>query len=118
MTTVVTLGSLSTGDAAPTSSPYKISNKATKDTVTIPLTVTGSGKLRAWSIRFGATRKKLDGRGPVCGNARCGNTVRSRLLGQNLPATLSKSDTYSQLPSSADGAYTVYVAAYTDDGWG
>jgi hypothetical protein len=74
--------------------------------------------LRAWSIRFGASRTKLDGRGPVCGNARCGNTTRSRLLAKALPASLSKSDTYAQLPSSADGAYHVYVAAYTDDGWG
>jgi hypothetical protein len=116
--TVVTLGAISTGDAVPASSPFKISAQATKDTVTIPFTVAGSGKLRAWSIRFGATHKKLNGRGVVCGNARCGNTVRSRLLGQALPANLTRADTYSELPSSADGAYTVYVSAYTDDGWG
>jgi hypothetical protein len=112
--TVVTLGAITTADAAPTTAPHKISNQATKNTVTIPFTVAGSGFIRAWSIRFGASRKKLVGQGVVCGTSRCG-LVRplARALG-----SISKAETYSQLPSSADGGYTVYVAAYTDAGWG
>lgn len=114
MATVVTLGAISTGDAGPTAAPFKVSDKAAKDTVTIPFTVAGSGSVRAWSVRFGATNKKLAGQGMVCGEARCGI---SRSLARALGATITATDTYGELPSSADGSYTVNVRAYSDDGW-
>jgi hypothetical protein len=114
MATVVTLGAITTADAAPTTAPHKISNKATKDAVSIPFTVAGSGAVRAWSVRFGATSIKLAGQGMVCGEARCGI---AQALARALGATITATDTYGQLPSSADGSYTVNVRAYSDDGW-
>lgn len=113
MATVVTLTSVTTGDDAPTTAPHRVSNKATKNRATITFSVAGTGSTRAWSIRFGATNKKVGGQGMVCGEDRCGI---ARTLARALGAITDDVD-YSELPSSADGGYTVKARAYTDDGW-
>lgn len=113
MATVVTLGAVTTGDAVPLVAPFRISMKATKNRATIPFNVAGSGLVRAWSIRFGATNVKVGGQGMVTGEALCGP---SRSLARAL-GDISDDVDYTELPSSADGSYNMKVRAYTDDGW-
>lgn len=113
MATTVTLDSVTTADAAPTAAPHRISNKASKNRVTVAFTVAGTGFIRAWLVRFGPTHLKVGGQGMVCGVARCG---AARSLARSLGAVSDDVD-YPELPSSADGSYAVDVRAATDDGW-
>lgn len=121
MATAVSIDSVTTEDAAPTTAPHRISNKTGKDLVTLKFTptTTDASAIRAWIVRFGGTSRltgtRLAGLGMVTGLWRCG-LDRPLSIASGFQVTLP--ELYGQLPSTADGAYTVNVYAMNDtQGW-
>lgn len=121
MSTSVSIDSVTTGDAAPTVAPHRISNKATKNLVTLkftPTTTNGSA-IRAWIVRFGGSTRlngtRLAGLGMVTGMWLCG-VDRPLSIASGFQVTVP--ELYAQLPSSADGTYRLNVFAMNDaQGW-
>jgi hypothetical protein len=122
--TTISIDSVTTEDAAPTTAPHKISNQSGKNTVTVKFTPTTSDAslLRYWRVNFagGGTRltgTRLKSLGAVCGVSRCGAPgVKPLALPSGTQVTVA--ETYPQLPSSADGTYHVYVWAMNGtQGW-
>jgi hypothetical protein len=116
--TAVTINSVTTGDAVPTTAPHRISAKATKDSATVRFQVAGSGVVRAWRIRIGGTGLlsglKAGGEGLICGESRCGE---GKSLARPLGTEITEAVTYSEATPNADGSYSTKVYAATGDGW-
>lgn len=127
MATTVTLNSVTTADAVPTTAPHKISNQSGKSTAVVNFTVGGSGAIRAWLARIASTSltngTEVGAEGMLCGIARCNQTPSgggyrtSKSLARPLATAVSENVTYSEASPRADGTYVVNLYAYTDDGW-
>jgi hypothetical protein len=123
VSTSVSIDSVTTEDAAPTTAPHRISNVTGKKTVTVKFTptTTDASAVRYWSVRFtGGTRAtgtRLKSLGAVCGISRCGAPgVKPLALPSGTQVTVD--EMYPQIPSSADGTYHVYVWAMNGtQGW-
>ncbi|MDQ1584497.1 MAG: hypothetical protein QOF36_2551 [Microbacteriaceae bacterium] len=121
MATAVSIDSVTTEDAAPTTAPHRISSVTGKKTVTFKFTptTTDASNIRAWLVRFGGasrtTGTRLAGLGMVCGLWRCG-LDRPLSIASGFQVTVDED--YPELPSSADGTYAVNVYAISDtQGW-
>jgi hypothetical protein len=121
MTTVV-LDEVTTGDGVPTAAPFKISEQATKNSVTFKWTPTSSDSIRAWRVRFAPLNRNsgtlIAKRGMVCGSGdRCGEaTARCLLMTSGTQVTTTVAD--AALPPEADGEYTVKIYAMSvAQGW-
>jgi hypothetical protein len=126
--TTVTIDSVTTADAAPTTAPHKISNKATKDTATLKFTPTqsGGGAVKAYMVREGGatpyTGTLLGRKGLVCSDSEtCSDTDPNKRCTEATTASgaqITEPITYSETGGPADGPQTVnvYVSAGTD-GW-
>lgn len=118
MTTVVTIESVTTGDAAPADAPHRISNKASKDTATVHFSANGAGAVRAWLIRVGGagllSGERAGGQGVICGVTRCGEAGP---LARPLTSAITEDVTYAEASPEPDGSYPVNVYAATDEGW-
>jgi hypothetical protein len=119
--TAVTIDSVTTEDAAPTTAPHKISNQTGKNLVTVKFTATttDASRIRAWIVRWGGsgrtTGTRLAALGIVCGIGRCG---LDRLLSVASGFQVTVAEHYTDLPSSADGTYRVNVYALSaSQGW-
>jgi hypothetical protein len=119
--TSVSIDSVTTEDAAPTTAPHRISNVTGKKTVTVKFTptTTDASRVRAWIVRWGGagrtTGTRLAGSGVVCGIGRVG---LDRLLSIASGFQITVDEDYPELPSSADGSYRVNIYALSaEQGW-
>jgi hypothetical protein len=128
VSTTVTIDSVTTGDAAPTTAPHRISNKATKDTATLKFTPTqsGGGAVKAYMVREGGatpyTGTLLGRRGLVCSDSEtCSDTDPNKRCTEATTASgaqITETITYAETGGPADGAQTVNVyASAGTDGW-
>lgn len=125
MAIVVNIDSITAADAVAGTAPHKISNKATKNSLTVKFTPTAVGTIRAWRIRLTPTNRntgRLLGKlGMVCGSGdRCGeNSARSLSMASGTQVT--ENVTYAEVTTGgakADGGYEVKVYAISlADGW-
>lgn len=121
----VNIDSVTTADAATTTAPHKISNKASKNSLTFKFTANAAGPIRAWRARLAPTNRNtgvlLGKRGMVCGSGdRCGEpTAQSLVMASG--TQVSEVATYAEATASgakADGSYEVKVYAISaEDGW-
>jgi hypothetical protein len=121
----VNIDSVTTADAATTTAPHKISDKAGKNSASVKFTVTAAGPIRAWRMRLAPTNRNtgvlLGKRGMVCGSGdRCGEaTARSLVMESGTQVT--EDVTYPEAVAKgakADGAYEVKAYAVSaEDGW-
>lgn len=115
---VANFTAVTTGDAAPTTAPHRISRQATKNELDFTWQVTFDGKLRYWQERLGGSlrtngtqRRHL---GVVCGlGNRCG-AQGSRALGAT--TTIEESDTVTDSELATEGDYRFGVDALDASG--
>lgn len=118
----LTIDSVSTADAVPTTTPFKISKKATKNILTFKFTPTATGPIRAWRARIKPTNRNTGGlvgrRGMYCGGGnRCGE-ASSRAVSIPSGTQITEDVTFAEGEPNADGGYEVKVwAASNEDGW-
>lgn len=118
----VTIDSVTTADAVPTSTPNKISNKATKTTATFKFTPTATSPILAWRARIKPTNRNTGAlagrRGMVCGTGdRCG-TPEAMSLSSASAKQITETATYTEAGGLGDGEYEVKVWALSEaDGW-
>lgn len=121
--TEVAVVETTTGDAVPTSAPFKISAKATKDAVTFKVKVTAGSIIKAIRVRFKPMNRNsgqlLYSRGMVCGSGdRCGSPNARSLFVESPHTTGTISVTDAQVASEPDGEYDVSAFALAEEGWG
>lgn len=125
MSISLSIDTVTTEDAVPTTAPFKVSNVATYTQWQVKFTPTtsDSSPIRSLRVIFNSssrawpTGKLIYNLGAVCGLDRCGApNVMPLSCTQGVQKTVTKN--YSDLPSTADGAYSVYVWAASDtQGW-
>lgn len=121
MATVVTIDQITAPDAVAGTAPHKISNKATKDSLSLKFTPTSSGTIRKWVVREAPSNHNtgtvLGKRGMVCGTGdTCGN-AGSVALAHPSGTQVTEGITYSEA-NNVDGDYTVQAYAMsTEEGW-
>jgi hypothetical protein len=115
----VVLNSVSTGDAVPLATPFKISAIATHDTATLNFTVSGTGPMQSYRLKAGGTARTngtdLGHIGAVCGMDVCGASTRP--VAASTPITFTPTITKAQMGAVADGAYTVNLYVRRNDTW-
>lgn len=123
MATTVTVNSVTTGDAAPTTAPHRISDKPTKDEASVVFTPATDSEplIRAIKIRLGGTHRnngtKLLQMGMACGDGtRCGQPdAQSLALPENQPQ--SHTVAYDDTGPAAEGTHEINVHAGSSEGW-
>jgi hypothetical protein len=140
--TTITIDSVTTTDAAPTTAPHKISNKATKDTATLRFTPTHDGVylakpelvppwtpgvaavMLAYMVREGGstpyTGTVVGRKGLVCSESEpCSDSTLACTDWTSPSGTqLTEGITYGETGGPADGAQTINVYVCTDrQGW-
>jgi hypothetical protein len=123
----VTIDSVTTGDAAPTVAPHRISNKSGKDTATIKFTVINT-RISAYMIRMGGstayTGTLLARKGFVCSESEpCSDTDPDKVctdLNISSGTQVTETITYAKTGAPADGDQTVNVwgTGPATGGWG
>jgi hypothetical protein len=113
---------VTTEDVAPTASPYRISAKAGKDTLTFKVNVTATGAMRAIRARFKPLNrnsgKLLYSRGMVCGSGdRCGSPVAKSLAHSSPFLTGTITIKESEVNTEPDGEYEVDAWAMEAGSW-
>lgn len=121
--TAVALDSVTTGDAAPTTAPHRISAVAGKNTATVRFTPTTTDGLpiRAWRVVLNSSARNggrlVGNRGVVCGLDRCG-APGAMLLAAAPGVQRTEVITYAEAAGLADGDYNVAVfAGSATEGW-
>lgn len=115
----ITVNSVTTGDATPTTAPHSISDKAGHNVATVRFTLNAGTTFRAWRVMVGGagrTSGRVAGeRGWVTGIARCGFSMRPTAIA---PGTQIVEDvTFTEASDgSADGNRTVNIYAWADEG--
>lgn len=145
MATTVTIDSVTTGDAAPVTAPFRISAKATKSTATVKFTPTHDGllfpstalapeeqeaiipegpprKILGYRLRLGgasyATGVDLGHRGEVCGEEVCSEARVCSEWDSPSGVQLTEVIDYAETGTLADGDYAVNLYVNTDgQGW-
>jgi hypothetical protein len=124
-----TVDSVTTGDAAPTTAPHKISAQGGKDQATVRFTPTNSTghAITCWRIERGGsapgTGTMMDMAGFPCSDsipeALCSDSDARALCTDGLASAsgtqIAVTVTYVETGSPADGGYTVNVYAGSDD---
>jgi hypothetical protein len=144
--TTVTVNSVTTADAAPTTAPNKISAQSSKDTATVVFTPSEAGDghlypsdalyprddlfpdqapptIDAWVMRIGgssaSTGTLLEHAGHKCGTFKCGQVKCDSVIAAPLASTISKAVKYADFagpPADQDETVTIYVNR-NGDGW-
>ncbi len=120
--TSVEIEEVTTEDAHPTSAPFRISAKPTKNVLTFKLTATASSAIRALRVRFQALNRnsgqRLYSRGMVCGSGDvCGSPDARSLLVESPFTTPTITVNESEVADAGDGEYDVTAYAMADEGW-
>lgn len=122
MATSASIEEVTTEDAAPTSGPFKISAKPSKDVLTFKVKATASAVIHAVRVRFKPFNRNsgrlLFSRGMICGSGdRCGSpTARSLAVASPFTTgtiTINEAD----VGSEPDGEYDVRAWAESEEGW-
>jgi hypothetical protein len=123
----VTINSVTTGDAAPSVAPHRISNKTGKDTATIVFTVINT-RISAYMIRMGGstayTGTLLVRKGFVCSDSDpCSDTDADKVCTDaDFPkdSVITETITYAKTGGPADGdeVINVWGAGPATGGWG
>lgn len=120
--TEVAIEELATADAGPTAAPFKISAKATKDSLTFKVKATAGSLIHAIRVRLTPLNRNngqlLFSRGMVCGSGdRCG-TPHAMSLSEASPFTTGTvTIDEAEVASEPDGEYEVKAWAMADEGW-
>lgn len=113
---------MTTEDAAPTASPFKVSAKATKETLTFKVKASAGAAIQAIRVRFKPTNrntgKLLFSRGIVCGTGdRCGSPTAKSLSHASPLTTSTITVNESQVSGEPDGEYEIKAWAAAAEGW-
>lgn len=117
----VDIDSVTAPDAVAGTSPHKISDKTTKDSLTFKFTPTATGPIRAWRARLDPTNRNtgtlLGSHGMVCGTGDLCGDPSSMPLALASRTQVTEDVTFDEA-SEPDGDYPVQVFAIsTEDGW-
>lgn len=122
MSITVSIESVETADAQPTTAPNKISAKATKSTLKCKYKTTAASAVVATRVRFKPTNrntgKLIFSRGMACGSGdRCGSKWAFSLVAAS-PKEFSVELKDSEVSGEADGEYEVKAYSLSEaDGW-
>lgn len=122
MTTVASIQSVTTTDAAPTTAPFRVSRVSGENVATVAIRATATGIIRKLRAAFNTDFRNVPSgkivfdRGAVCGLDRCGAPGVMPMAAAS-PLNVTFTINASNLPSVADGDYEVSVHALSDDGW-
>lgn len=113
----VVLNSVTTGDAAPTTAPHKISNVSGHDTAVPDFTVSGTTPCQSYRLKSGGTTR-LNGTnvgqlGAVCGMDVCHTSTLP--MAATTPVTFTPTITYASL--GADGTKTINLYVLRNGTW-
>lgn len=118
MATAVTIDEITAPDASSHAAPHKISDKSSKNSLTVKFTPTSAAAIRKWIMRYEATNRntgRVLGRlGAVCGSGdRCGVATTMPLA---LPSgtQVTETITYTETGPGSDGDHVVTVYAWAN----
>jgi hypothetical protein len=110
-----------TNDAAPSSSPFKVSHVDTKDEVVASASIVPNGVVSYRQFRLDGNRKtgtRLLSLGAVCGITYCGAPGAMPLADSDDPRVYVYNDAdFDDLLTSGEGDYTLAADALNADGW-
>jgi hypothetical protein len=115
------LKEVTTGDSSPHVAPYKVSAKATKNSLTFVWKIIAGSTIRAWRVRINPLNRNSgqlhSKQGMVCGSGdRCGPNTRSLAL--TSPVELTTVVAESEVASEPDGEIPVgFWGMAESDGW-
>lgn len=117
----VTIDSVTTGDAAATTAPHKISNKTGKSTATVRFTPSG-GAINAYMVRLGHitpyTGTLLGRQGLVCDEREpCSASLACSDYSSPSGTQIAEDITYAETGGPADGDLLVNVYVSQAGGW-
>lgn len=121
MSITATLEEVTTGDSSPHAAPFKVSAKATKNSLSFVWKIVAGSTIRAWRVRVNPLNRnsgKLHSKqGLVCGSGdRCGPNSRS--LSRTSPLELTTIVAESEVASEPDGEIPIgFWAMAESDGW-
>lgn len=114
----VVIDSITTGDAAPTSSPHRISALSGYSRAVVKFTVSGAGPAQSYRVKLGGTARingtNLGQLGAVCGMDRCG---AARPLAATTPFQFTENVDYTETGPPADGNYAVNLYVLRNGSW-
>ena len=125
MTTAVEITEITAPDAVASAAPHKISDKATKDSLTVGfIPTTGNDEpIRKWTMRLGAINPVsgglvIDELGVIAGDgSRCGD-AHAVPLAHPSGDPVTEDVTYTETGPASDGDHTLNVWARGDtEGW-
>jgi hypothetical protein len=122
MPTSADIEEIATEDAAPTSAPFKISAKPSKDVLSFRVKAAAGALIHAIRVRFKPLNRNsgqlLFSRGMVCGSGdRCGSPTAMSLAAASPLTTGTITVNESQVGSEPDGEYEVRAWAASGEGW-
>lgn len=121
MSIEASLEEVTTGDSTPHAPPYRVSAKATKNSLSFVWKIVAGSTIRAWRVRINPLNRnsgKLHSKqGLVCGSGdRCGPDSRS--LSHTSPLELTTVVAESEVALEADGEIPIgFWALAESDGW-